>query len=144
MAFARTFLPIRTFVLALALGLAACGPSHVERMHITGMPLDTSAPTLDHAIAVGEVSGGSSWLNSAGVTDGEFKEVLEYALRNSGVLAPSLAAARWRLNVALDFDPAFRWAFSDQQVDTTITYRLFAQPEGNEVFERIIRTSDTK
>jgi hypothetical protein len=136
--------PLRAAAFLIAsLCLGACS-QNVERMEVFVPPMDDEAPQLKNAIEVGQVDGGSSFLSNAGVTDGEFKQVLIYALNSARLLAPSPAAARWRLDVDLDFRPAPRWAFADQQVDTNITYRLISLPGGEQVLERLIRTSDIK
>ncbi len=134
----------RAVLLLIALGLGACTNQHVARMEPFIPPIDDEAPQLKDAIEVGQISGGSSFLNNAGVTDGEMKDVLGYALQSARVLAPSPAAAHWRLDVTLDFHPAPRWAFADQQVDTNITYHLISLPGGEQAFERLVRTSDIK
>jgi len=133
----------RVLLLVLGVALSGCG-AHVEAMKVNGPPVGVNAPELKDAIAVGKVSGGSSLLNNAGVTDDEFKTVLTYALQSSGVLAPSLARAHWRLDATLDFDPKKQGLFSDQQIDFTTIYDLYTQPGGERVFERTIATTDTR
>jgi uncharacterized Zn-finger protein len=135
--------PLRSALLIASLCLGACS-EHVERMEVFVPPIDDEAPQLKNAVEVGQVDGGSSFFITAGVTDDEFKQVLAYELSSARLLAPSPAAARWRLDVGLDFRPAAHWAFADQQVNTNITYRLISLPGGEQVLERLIRTSDIK
>ncbi len=139
------FRPLLALVLPLTLVLGACG-DRLAGMHINAPPVAYTEPQFKDAIAVGQVTGGASsgWLDTTSVTNDDFKNVLIYALHDAGVLAPDMSVAHWRLDALLQFSPAQRSTFTDQQVDTNITYSLSTVPEGKAVFQRLIRTSDTE
>ena len=134
-----TLRPLLLLVLPLSLALGACG-AHVERMQVTSPGPGGMPSALENAIAIGEVSGGSSALNSAGVTDGEFKEALEYALRSAALLAPNAAAAPYRLDAQIKFTPGEDPTFSDQHVNVAVTYRLTKIAGGDVALEKTIAT----
>jgi hypothetical protein len=134
-----TLRPLLFLVLPLSLALGACG-AHVERMQVTSPGPGGMPSALGNAVAVGEISGGSSVLNSTGVTDGEFKEALEYALRSVGLLAPDAAAASYRLDAHIRFTPGEDPTFEDQHVDVAVTYRLIKTAGGDVSLEKTIAT----
>jgi hypothetical protein len=130
----------RFIFLALALALGACG-AHEARMEAISPVADSMSPQFKGAILVGEVSGGSSALNSTGVTNGEFKDVLQHVLGDNGLLAPGAAEAHYRLDVVLDFAPGENPTFEASRTEATITYRLFKPPQDSPVLERTIKTA---
>jgi hypothetical protein len=129
---------VRTFLLILALSLAACSGPSPDRM-LVGRPVGSFNPLLKDAIGIGQISGGSSFVIGQianRITDEQFREALRYSLDASDLLAPDLTAARWRLDIELRVNSvADGWT-----PETTIKYRLIDHAAGKQVFETTIKT----
>jgi len=140
---------LRFGLAALALlSLAACStpdprlPNLVNAVSTANFSTSSADP-LQHAVAAGEISGGSSALfNQLGITDKMFREVLTKTLDKSGLLADA-GSAKWQINCALDFDTNLA-LIGDQTVTAKIKYSLRDKRTGAIVFDKEEDSSSTK
>jgi hypothetical protein len=126
-------------------GLTGCSssqrPTNISD-HVPTRFSDTKPDPLLHTLDVGEVSGGVSLLNTVGIKNETFAEVLRGTLQPNALLAAP-GNARWRVDSMLDFEsPAT--GFGDQTVKAKIRYVLRDVGTNEIALKKVVETSGTK
>src|SRR5579863_4604429 len=132
------FLGVLSLVLTNVAGCADERTAQISNfMSDVAFSRDKKVPLL-HAVAVGDVSGGSSVLNTAGVTNAMFREALTATLKRNDLLADG-SESKWRLDCVLDFDAPLL-VVGDQNVTANIHYVLHEAETGSTSFDKLIQT----
>lgn len=129
------------FALVVVLSLAACADDTRLSRISDSVPIKfawTSPNQLQHAVAVGETTGGDSLLNAAGMRNDMFTALMSNTLKRNALLATP-GAARWRIDSTLDMNEPTTM-FGDQTITAKIRYILRDQ-QGTAVFDRLVQTS---
>jgi hypothetical protein len=134
--------PRRAICAALIIwGVAACADETRLSQISDAVPIRfswTEPNQLQHAVAVGETTGGDSLLNASGMHNDMFATLMSNTLKRNALLAPP-SAARWRIDSTLDIEQPVTM-FGDQTFTAKIRYVLRDQ-QGAPVFDRVVQTS---
>lgn len=139
---------MRSVVAMLVLcALAACAqPARVTQMVVPNVmaPVVAANPSLQGALAVGEVTGGQETnpLWTSQVNNPEFKEALEQSLQANAVLAPNAGNARYTVSAQLRELKQPLVGF-DLTVTSRIGYRVVERASNTPVFDEEITTPFT-
>ena len=127
------------------IGLGGCGADRAALVS-SGVPTTTfssaKTDTLSHGIEVGDISGGSSVLNTMGITNGEFRQILSDSLARNGLLADK-GQGTWQLDVKLSFGGSVA-VIGDQTITADSRYILREKRTSAVSFDKVIKSSSTQ